>query len=701
MKRFSTSFLSIGLLLSLAASSAVFADSCCNTSCSTSGSSSCATSCSTNTNCNTNCNDCTTCSSVLIAKPSHENVALFYGNPYEHLDTDCDWNFGTFVAYEFQQTFNDCNLGNCLFGSNSLTFQGSHVAGRSSTALLADNFGLSQDFNGSVTFNPQIRSQNLHWGGWLGFDRWVSGLYLRADLTFSHQQRTLCSNDCNSGCGDCGDNNCNSCNTGCNTGCSTTNSTSTSSTMTTGGFCATTLASTSLDTAFPVGYMGNAAVTPATSIQQALSGTFLFGDMQTPWNYGRFNSCQMSTNKLSGFSFDFGYDFWRCEDSHFGIFLRYSAPTGSKLDGSQDNSANVFAPIVGNGHHNELGGGLSAWKEFWSNDCNSLSIYLDGYATHLFEDCQIRTFDFLDKGCLSRYMLLKQLRPLTTAETALALPTSATYFTGVAGSPVAGVSSGANADSAFAYNGVLVSGVNFSTRNVESSFDVQGDAALRLVWEHRKFRGSIGYEIFGRSHEKVCIKAGPVCNGFDPSLQYAFKGCQGAYYYAYNTPIGAATILNPPAATVIASNATASNATITTCGTIDNAVSVSVPSVGGTAGFVGVAYTNAYSGTGGTSGGAVIPVAANAVANGTLVSAVSLAQVSEGAVVIPQDSSALNLDSGRASRLISNKGFITLEYVWDECNWSPFLEIGGEVEGGSCNCDVKQWGVWVKLGFSI
>jgi len=699
MKRLSSSFLSIGLLLSLAVSSAAFADSCCNTSCSTSPSSS-----SSSTGCNTNCNnDCTSCSSILIGRSSHDNVALFYGNPYEHLDVDCEWNFGTWAAYEFQQTFDDCNLGSCLFGSNILTFQGSQVTSRTSGALLADYFGLSQNFSGTVQFNPQIRSHNLHWSGYLGFDRWVSGLYLRTDLTFSHQERTLCNNDCNSGCGDC-DNDCgsNNCNTGCNSSCSTTLTTSGSTVTTVGGFCAVTTASTSSNTAFPVGYMANAAVTTATSIQQALSGTFTFGDMQTTWNYGRFNSCTMSTNKLAGFSFDFGYDFWRCEDSHFGIFLRYSAPTGTKLDGNQDNSANVFSPIAGNGHHNELGGGLTAWKEFWSDDCNSLSICLDGYATHLFEDCQIRTFDFLNAGCLSRYMLLKQLRPLTAAETALALPTSAAYFTGVAGSPVTGVSSGANANSGYAYNGVLIPGVNFSTRNVESSFDVQGDAALRLVWEHRKFRGSIGYEIFGRSHEKVCIKAGPVCNGFDPSFQYAFKGCQGVYYYAYTVPTATTnvgTLISP-----IASNATASNATITGCGTIDNPVSVSVPSSVDVAGFVGVAYTNAYAGTGGTSGGAVTPIAANAVVAGTPVAAISLAQVSDtagGAVVLSQDALALDVNSGRSPRLISNKGFITLEYVWDECDWSPFIELGGEVEGSSCNCDIKQWGVWLKLGFSI
>jgi len=690
MKRFSQSFLGLGLLLSLAVNPAVFG-ACCNntTSCSTS---------STTSSCNTDCDDCTTCGSVLYGRSTHDNVAIFYGNPYEHLDLDCEWNFGTWAAYEFRQTFDDCKLGSLLFGSNTLVLQGSNVTGtaRTTGALIADNFGLSENFSGSITFNPQIRSHNLHWSGFLGFDRWCGGLYLRTDLTFEHQERTLCSSDCDSGCG-----NGNNCTTNCNTSCSVATLNSLTST-TAGNFCTVATASTSANTDFPVGYMADAAATvpAATSVQQALSGTFLFGDMQTAWKWGQFVNCTQTTNELSGFSFDLGYDFWRCEDSHLGIFLRYSAPTGSKLDGSETGASNVFFPVAGNGHHNELGGGLSAWKEFWSDECNSFAIYLDGYATHLFDDCQIRTFDFLNKGCLSRYMLLKQMRTLTPAEVANATVGTIGYFEGIAGTPpapLAGVSSGGNVNSAFAYNGSLISGVNFTTRQVTSSFDVQGDAAIRLVWERGGFRGSIGYEIWGRSREKLCVNPGPVCSGFDPSFQYAFKGCTGVYYYMYT--VGAdSTTVTAPAAAIVASNATASNATITSCGTTDNAVPVTLASTVETAGFIGVDYSNALQASPNN-------VQASAVTNGTSTTVLVATSVSDlstgGAVVIAQDSTALDVERGRVSSSIANKGFLSLEYVWEDCDWSPFIELGGEVEGGSSNCDINAWGVWFKVGFSL
>ena len=136
------------------------------------------------------------------------------------------------LAFEYQRSFSSQKLAQCMFNTNSLVFQGSQVANRSSNALLADYFGLSQQFSGSISLNPVIQNFNLHFVGFVGFDEWVHGLWLKFDMTFSHQKRSLV----------------NSCNACCNTVITTSNPN------------------------FPAGYMTAAPVVPLQSIQTALQG---------------------------------------------------------------------------------------------------------------------------------------------------------------------------------------------------------------------------------------------------------------------------------------------------------------------------------------------------------------------------------------------------------------------------------------------
>jgi len=65
-----------------------------------------------------------------------------------------------------------------------------------------------------------------------------------------------------------------------------------------------------------------------------------------------------------------------------------------------------FEPIVGQGKHWELGGGLDA-RWVWWRSCDEdkdFTVYLDANVAHLFKARQCRTFDLCNKP-LSRYML--------------------------------------------------------------------------------------------------------------------------------------------------------------------------------------------------------------------------------------------------------------------------------------------------------
>ena len=669
MNKTRASFISLGLLLICAAVPAVLADSCspCNSnngsSCSTS-SNSCSNNCG-DTNCNGGCssNNCNTnscntgCSTLVVTRDTHSNTAYRY-LPFAYIEAECEFNGGIALGYEFQQTFKSGDIARCMFGTNVLSFKGSQVAGRTSTDLIADNFGLSPLFQGTLRVSPQVRNHNLKFESYWAFDNWLEGLYLRADLTFTHQERRLF-DDCNT--------------------------------------CLTSTVVTT--TPFPPGYMGTGSVTPAPDILTALSGSFLFGDMQTAWNYGRFDRCKHSDNKVAGFSVDLGYNFWKECDSHLGIFLRYEAPTGTNINGRQRAADNIFFPVIGNMHHNGFGGGITAHKELWANECgDSIEIYLDGYATHLFKNCQVRSFNLLrtstsvvnvanfgnsdcnncndndcngcdnnnndcsdscstsdinnSLGCLSRYMLLKNLSATT-------------------------------APLGYAFTGTLINAINFTTRNVKSSIGVTGDATLAFLYRHKGFSLEVGYNIFGRQEEKLCLQAGvPPCSTFDPNATYGLKGCTGDYVYSYEVTAG--TVNDPATTTPGPLNATSSASTITSCGTTDNPVTVQSDTI------VGVDWTNSFKCNG---------ALANAVLPNTPVATLCVASQSAPAIALTDAN--LDIESGRVKRLLSHKGFVAMNYGWDECEWMPYVGIGGEVEGGSNCCDFKQWGVWLKGGFSF
>lgn len=62
----------------------------------------------------------------------------------------------------------------------------------------------------------------------------------------------------------------------------------------------------------------------------------------------------------------------------------------------------------------------------------------------------------------------------------------------------------------------------------------------------------------------------------------------------------------------------------------------------------------------------------------------------------------LDVDGAETPKAFSNKVFAHVGYTWEDCDYMPFLGLGGEVEfSGSDNKALNQWAVWVKGGFSF
>jgi hypothetical protein len=532
------------------------------------------------------------------------------------------WYAGMELGVEYQRSFKDKDIAKALFGTETLKFQGSQIADRDSSALLADYFGLSPFTDSSLSLKPRIENVNLHFQSYFGMDCWLEGLYAQVNFTFTHQKRELRS---------------------CNNSCTSTVTTSTE--------------------VFPAGYMSDVAADPTTDIKTALGGDFLFGDMQTAWTFGRFKFCDMTENKVAGVDLILGYDFWRNDCSHFGAYFMYVAPTGNKPC-----AKNVFSPVVGNGKHHEIGGGLEGHWKLWDGNCDdSITAYFDGNITTALKNHQDRSFDFKNSGCMSRYMLLKEL-----------VPTTSTI--------------------AFEYDGTLINAINWTTRRVDVKIPVKGDATLRFVYKRGCFDFGLGYNFYGQTHEKISCNLDKFpCNDTFANKHYGKKGCNGTDYFVY-TREAANTF---PLTETVALNATSSNAAISgtnPCGTTDNPVDTSVlhtPLADGD--IVAVDYTAPFL----TNG---LELQANALAghitdvNVIDQAIIPHAHISDPAVEVT--SADLDKKSAESPKQISSKGFATMNYTWTDCDWTPYLGIGAEVEGGSQET-LKQWGVWIKGGISF
>ena len=94
-------------------------------------------------------------------------------------------------------------------------------------------------------------------------------------------------------------------------------------------------------------------VEPAPSFISALSGTFLFGDMQTNWNAGQFAPRKQSDTRLASVNIILGFTLYECPDYHIGVFGRAAAPTGTD-NNECCSTLNVFYPNIGENFGNSV-----------------------------------------------------------------------------------------------------------------------------------------------------------------------------------------------------------------------------------------------------------------------------------------------------------------------------------------------------------
>ena len=492
---------------------------------------------------------------------------------------DMDCTYGTFsVALEYSKTFRNERIANFLFGKDlvnccELYVQGSQVPNRHANAWVADYFGLPTDYSSKVRFCPKVQNVIIDLNFFLGLDEVTEGLYLKinAPLVWTKWELNPCENRINEG-----------------------------------------------SNAFAAGYMSQTEIPRASlpsSFLEASNGGVTWGDMKTPIQYGRISTCDLTKTRIAEIDFTLGWNFVLEEDYHFGAFLYVAAPTGNRPCGKY-----LFEPMVGNGKHWELGGGLSGSWTFWQNEeCEDRywGLWLDATIAHLFKANQCRSFDFCCKPN-SRYMLLQEMTKADgnlTGEADAYTPVNNQYATN------------------------LIPAINWSTFNVDVKINVQADVALKLGYVRENWNFDLGYNLYARTGEKFCCNDCEDCC-CDSSCQsassktYAAKGC---------LPVYGRWI--PEGDQIIPLGNTASNATISCCGDTDNSEQA----------FYTSEHRDVF-----------------------LIPTTDYATSSVQPVLVSRN--MLNL--GKSPSSITHKVFGHISYAWKDRDedWIPFLGIGGEVE---------------------
>jgi len=453
----------------------------------------CCKSCNSNC-CNNCCYDCNACClgpcdgyPFLAYRSQSRNAArelVGWQQFINQADKKC--MYGAFyTTLEYTRSFKPRHLARYLFGCdldccNTLLIQGSQVPDRSPRAWLADYFGLAPDFSSRVSFCPHIENVIIDFNFYLGLDELTPGLFFRvqAPIAWTKWELNMC--ECIKEAGTLG---------------------------------------------FLAGYMNNKYV-PDTqqdfgvayellpkSFTEAASGNITFGDMKECMKFGRITNCRLTETRLADLRASFGYNFVLKKDMHLGAFLHAAAPTGNKPD-----ACYLFEPIVGNGKHWELGVGITGSYIFWRSqeyDERYMGVWLEATLTHLFRNCQCRSFDFCCKPN-SRYMLLTQM--------------------GTNNDGIKGDVDGTITSASHQYKKNLIPAINWSTFMIDVEIPLQADIAIKVGYTRCNWNFDLGYNLWARSGEKFCHNCchdccDDCCNGCCTSActcssdkQFAIKG---------------------------------------------------------------------------------------------------------------------------------------------------------------------------------
>lgn len=560
--------------------------------------------------------------SVII--PRGVNGALSLAGWQEHInDYDVERNyFSLYFAPEYKRSFHNSQLGRFILGPSScFTVEGSRAAGgKSAGSILADYFGLPQDFKSTIHFSPLITSLVVDMQAYWGLDRWCPGLYIRFWAPVSHTKWNLGLTEC---------------------------------------------VETEGTAAYPAGYMAAVSV-PRTDLAcdftEAMTGyscnklfqqrPFTFGDMQEPMEFGLIQG-RRDESRLSDFRIIVGYNLLSKPKAHAGLNAIFAFPVGNR-----PNPRYLFTPVVGNGHHYEVGMGFTGHRLVWQSEdgFNFTGFWIDGYFTHLFADEQCRSYDFIGNPG-SRYTLLSVIAPVTQTDVE------------IAGVPISQQ-----------YQRRLIPAINLTTLSSKISMKVQIDLVAKWSLKYNGIEYDLGYNFWYRSpeqlHKRGCIGS-----------RLGLKG--DAQLYGFVSAASPGFVVDQP----LPLNVTQHSATL-----------FGGQGAGNFAAGVAFANANADNPALASDGSGNPLYQLNSADAVTLGIAQVQINASNGPILLTDN--MIDVCSALNPKALSHKIFGNIGRTWEQPNVSvaPFLNVGVELEWRSGNAPdnsaISQWGIWFKGGLS-
>ena len=581
---------------------------------------------------------------TFIPRSQGDNTARELVGWQHQLFNNYDESYAAIAStLEYTRSFESERIAQKFFSTSSLTFSGSQQALRAIQEVVADQFGLATDFKGTLSIDPKIENVIIDMNFYAGLNSWCPGLYLRVNAPIVHTRWTLGLDSCLS---------CSESLRGCihfppcymstspevlfANDCTVPPRAITAPASTVGCPANTTLQIPS--------FIKNDCTAP--ELRDALSGNFIFGDMTEPWQAGKFSFCPRSKTGLADIDVSIGLNLLQNDCAHAGVFAVVVIPTGNR-----PKAHFIFEPIIGDGKHWHLGAGLSGHISLFPHrhdGCFNAGIYFDGRIVNVFKTDQIRSFDFMNNGLLSRYLLLKEF------------------------------------DIDGNYSGRLINAINFTTRNCEVSVGAQVDFSAKLFARYGGWEIDIGYNFFQRESEKICLKTKCPCP-LD-ARNFGIKGVEGVCALQFDLDANGVVIASSETRRGL--NTMQNNTTIFTS-LLPNAE----PEI----------FTDPESGETIT---ALSWNSQTALAEDTPFTDLTIANGFVGAQLdfVPKRVTCDDLDISSAAqpRIKTNKIFGHINYTFKDGCYCPHIGIGAEGEFDSCaHNSLGQWGIWIKAGLSF
>ncbi len=555
-------------------------------------------------------------------------------------------------TFEYQKSTNPNSIARSLFGTDlvndpgpTIIVSGSQVGDRNATDWLADYFGLPTDFQSTLTFKPQAHSYIFDVEYYIGLDEWLEGLYFRFHAPLVGTNFNLNFNE----------------------------------NVTAPGV-----------NGYVAGYFGTTAIARdllLTSFEQFASlgmapNLTSAGVTFAPLTAAKISNQHHSSVRLAELQAAFGWNFIQEDDHHFGLNIRGYAPCGTRPEGTY-----LFEPIVGNGHHWELGLGVTCHFDLLTDFCKDryIGFYFDANLTHMFGARQTRTFDLADNP-LSRYMLVELL----------GTPVQNLFVNNAQGLAAGGLAPTGQ------FQNVYTPLANVTTFDVEVRVAAQVDAVAMIDIQWGNWNFDFGYDYWA----KTCQNIKP-CAGlpFAVVTNYALKGDAFTYGFvaddAVNLPAGL-TPGDPIPLSATESLATIHSGTNTPVGTPFNTSQYQNPGIDQTAYKWAMVSTNDN-----TDQIVIMPGDDGGMSTQQLSSQFPVTITSKQ---IDYEAAETKGDSNRIFAHVSYNP------PWCACDWQPFIGVGGFAEfahhstgncsepydDGSCmSCAFSQWGVWIKGGVAF